>query len=55
MLAGLLRLVIAVAGGYAALVLTGSLTWVFAALAVALVAYGTLIVAVIASGAWFRG
>lgn len=52
--AGLLRLLIAVGGGYAALVLTGSLTWVFAALAVALVAYGTLIVSVIASGAWFR-
>ena len=34
--------------------LTGSLTWVFAALAVALVAYGTLIVSAIASGAWFR-
>ena len=31
---------IAVGGGYAALVLTGSLAWVFAALAVALVAYG---------------
>jgi Na+-driven multidrug efflux pump len=54
LLAGLLRLVIAVAGGYAALVLTGSLAWVFAALALALVAYGTLIVSVIASGAWFR-
>ncbi len=54
LLAGLLRLIIAVAGGYAALVLTGSLTWVFAALAVALVAYGVVIVSVIASGAWFR-
>ena len=41
-------------GGYAALVLGGSLTWVFAALALALVAYGTLIVSVIATGAWFR-
>jgi putative MATE family efflux protein len=54
LLAGLLRLIIAVAGGYAALVLTGSLAWVFAALALALVAYGTLIASVIASGAWFR-
>ncbi|MFZ4407249.1 MAG: MATE family efflux transporter [Paracraurococcus sp.] len=54
LLAGLLRLIIAVAGGYAALVLTGSLTWVFAALAVALVAYGVVIVSVIASGVWFR-
>ncbi|MFC7475749.1 MATE family efflux transporter [Dankookia sp. GCM10030260] len=54
LLAGLLRLVIAVGGGYAALVLGGSLAWVFAALALALVAYGTLIVSVIASGAWFR-
>ena len=54
LLAGLLRLVIAVAGGYVALRLTGSLTWVFAALAVALVAYGTMVVASVASGAWFR-
>lgn len=54
LLAGALRLVIAVAGGYAALVLTGSLAWVFAALALALVAYGVLIVGVLARGAWFR-
>lgn len=54
LLAGLLRLVIAVAGGWAALALTGSLTWVFAALALALVAYGVMIVSIIASGAWFR-
>ena len=33
LLAGLLRLVIAVGGGWAALRLTGSLAWVFAALA----------------------
>jgi hypothetical protein len=46
---------VAVAGGYAALVLTGSLDWVFGALALALVAYGVLIAAVIARGAWFRG
>jgi putative MATE family efflux protein len=55
LLAGGLRLLIAVGGGYAALHLTGSLTWVFAALALALVAYGTLIAGVLASGAWFRG
>ncbi|MDO9712615.1 MATE family efflux transporter [Paracraurococcus lichenis] len=54
LLAGALRLAIAVLGGWAALVLTGSLAWVFAALALALVAYGTLIVSVLASGAWFR-
>ncbi|TCZ57811.1 MATE family efflux transporter [Roseicella aquatilis] len=54
LLAGGLRLLIAVGGGTAALLLTGSLAWVFAALALALVAYGTLIAGVVASGAWFR-
>jgi putative MATE family efflux protein len=55
LLAGLLRLLIAVAGGWAALHLTGSLGWLFAALAAALVVYGLALVAAIASGVWFRG
>jgi putative MATE family efflux protein len=55
LLAGLLRLLIAVGGGWLALRLTGSLEWVFAALAAALVAYGVLLAAAIAAGAWFRG
>ena len=43
--AGLLRLVIAIGGGWLALRLTGSLTWLFAALAVALVVYGVMLTA----------
>jgi len=52
--AGLLRLVVAAGGGLLALHLTGELAWVFAALAVALVAYGGTILTVVARGAWFR-
>lgn len=54
LLAGLLRLVIAVGGGWAILHLTGSLGWLFAALAVALVVYGLTLVAAVATGGWFR-
>jgi putative MATE family efflux protein len=52
--AGLLRLLIAVGGGWVVLSLTGSLGWLFATLAVALVVYGLTIAAAIASGVWFR-
>lgn len=52
--AGLLRLLVAVCGGWIALSTTGSLDWVFAALAAGLVVYGTLTAAAVASGAWFR-
>lgn len=54
LLAGLMRLVIAVGGGWLALRLTGSLYWVFAALSLALVVYGTTLVTAVASGVWFR-
>jgi MATE family, multidrug efflux pump len=54
LLAGFLRLLVAVGGGWLALRLTGSLAWVFAALAVALVVYGTVVTAAIATGMWFR-
>ena len=53
LLAGLLRLVIAVGGGWLALTLSGSLAWTFAVLALALVAYGLTIVTAIGSGVWF--
>jgi hypothetical protein len=33
---------------------TGSLGWLFAALAVALVVYGLTLAAAVASGVWFR-
>jgi Na+-driven multidrug efflux pump len=53
LLANLTRLVIAAAGGYLALRLSGSLTGVFAALAVALCAFGLINAAAVASGSWF--
>jgi Na+-driven multidrug efflux pump len=53
LLAGLARLVIAIGGGWAALRLTGSLGWLFAALALALVTHGVTLCAAVASGAWF--
>jgi putative MATE family efflux protein len=52
--AGLLRLVIAVGGGWVALRLTGSISAVFAALSLGMVVYGVVLVAVIASGSWSR-
>ena len=45
LLAGLLRMVLAVGGGWLALRLTGSLMWVFAALSLALVVYGIALAA----------
>jgi len=54
LLAGLLRLIIAVGGGWAILAATGSLTWAFAILGLALVVYGVTLTTAIASGAWFR-
>jgi len=53
LLAGLVRLTIAVGGGWVGLRLTGSLGSVFAALALGLVAYGLIISTAIWSGAWF--
>jgi putative MATE family efflux protein len=54
LLAGFLRMIVAVAGGWVALHLTGSIVWVFAALAAALVLYGALLATAIVSGVWFR-
>jgi hypothetical protein len=45
---------IAVGGGWVVLHLTGSLGWLFAALAAALVVYGLTLAAAVASGVWFR-
>jgi putative MATE family efflux protein len=52
--AGLLRMLIAIGGGWIALRMTGSLGWLFAALSAALVIYGVTLSGAIASGAWFR-
>ena len=54
LIGGLLRLLIAVGGGWLIVSLTGSLAWAFAVLAVALVVYGVTIVVAVASGSWFR-
>ena len=54
LLAGMIRLVIAVGGGWVVLMMTESLAWVFAILGVALVVYGALLVSAVASGVWFR-
>jgi putative MATE family efflux protein len=54
LLAGTLRLLIAVGGGWLALRLTGSLGWMFAALSAALLIYGGIMLGAVASGAWFR-
>jgi MATE family, multidrug efflux pump len=53
LLAGLIRLVIAIGAGWIALSLTGSLTWLFAALGFALVAYGVMIAGAVGRGVWF--
>jgi hypothetical protein len=50
----MLRLLVAVGGGWLAVSLTGSLAWAFAVLALALIVYGVTIVSAIASGSWFR-
>lgn len=54
LLSGLLRMVIAIGGGWVALRLTGSLPWMFVALSVALALYGVMLSGAIASGVWFR-
>ena len=53
LLAGLIRLVIAIGGGWIALSLTGSLAWLFAALGLALVAYGMMIAGAVGRRVWF--
>ena len=52
--AGLVRLVIAVGGGWIAFSLTGTVESVFAALSAGLVTYGVMLSAAVASGVWFR-
>jgi Na+-driven multidrug efflux pump len=54
LLSGVLRLLIAIGGGWIALRIGGSLTWLFAALTAALVIYGATLAIAVASGVWFR-
>ena len=51
--AGLVRLLIAVGGGWLGLRLTGSLGAVFVPLALGLVSYGTILLGAVWLGAWF--
>jgi putative MATE family efflux protein len=53
LLAGVIRLVIAIGAGWIALSLTGSPAWLFAFLGLALVAYGLTIAGAVGSGVWF--
>jgi Na+-driven multidrug efflux pump len=55
LMAGFLRMAVALLGGWLALRLTGSLTWLFAAVALGLVIYGVTILSAVLSGTWFRG
>ncbi|MBR0657229.1 MATE family efflux transporter [Plastoroseomonas arctica] len=55
LLTSVLRMLIAVLGGWFALRLTGSLSWVFVALAAAMVVYGVTLALAIGRGAWFKG
>jgi putative MATE family efflux protein len=52
---GFLRMLVAIGGGYIALRLTGSLGWLFAALALGMVLHGLTILTAVASGVWFPG
>ncbi|MGX9964641.1 MATE family efflux transporter [Roseomonas sp. F4] len=54
LLAGLLRLIVAVGGGWLMLRLTGSLSGVFAALAAGMLVYGVMLALVIRAGGWSR-
>ena len=54
LLAGLVRMVIAVGGGWLLLRAGADLAWVYAALGVALLVFGLTIAGAVASGAWFR-
>jgi len=53
LLSGFLRLAVAIGGGWAAMRITGSLSWLFAALTLGLVVYGITLAAAIGSGVWF--
>jgi Na+-driven multidrug efflux pump len=53
LMAGFFRMGIAVGGGCLAVRLTGSLTWLFAALALGLLVQGMSVLAAVMAGAWF--
>jgi putative MATE family efflux protein len=50
--AGFMRMAVAIGGGYVALRLSDSLTWLFVPLAAGLVLHGTIVLAAVLAGAW---
>jgi hypothetical protein len=55
LLAGVVRMVVAVAGGFLLLRWSANLTLVFAATGFALLIFGLTIAGAVAGGVWFRG
>jgi Na+-driven multidrug efflux pump len=53
--AGFLRMLVALGGGWLALRVSGSLVWLFAAIAAGLVLQGMTVVTAIMAGAWAKG
>ena len=53
LIAGLVRMIVATVGGWIVLRTTGSLSAMFAVVALAVVAYGSTLVIAVASGVWF--
>jgi Na+-driven multidrug efflux pump len=53
LVSGTLRVVVAIGAGWLALHLTGSLNWLFAALALGLFVYGAVLTTAVLSGVWF--
>jgi Na+-driven multidrug efflux pump len=53
LLSGLFRVLIAIGGGWIAMRATGSVHWLFAALALGLIVYGVTLASAIGSGVWF--
>lgn len=53
-LSGIIRLAVALGGGWYGLKLTGTCDGIFAALAAAMVLYGAIIATAVRSGAWFK-
>jgi len=51
-LSGFLRVLVAIGGGWLVLYITGSLNWLFAALAFGRIVYGVALTAAITAGAW---
>ena len=49
----ILRVIVAIGGRWLVLRLTGSLNWLFAALAFGFVVYGVALTTAVRSGAWF--